>query len=59
MHERDAQQAARNDAATRAYIRQAAGSGGTAEELDKLAQLRQNGVITDEEFEQQKAKLLA
>jgi hypothetical protein len=59
MHERDAQDAARSDAAARAYIREAAGSGGTAEELDKLAQLRQNGVITDQEFEQQKAKLLA
>jgi hypothetical protein len=59
MHERDAQDAAAGDAAARAYIRQAAGSGGTADELDKLAQLRANGVITDQEFEQQKAKLLA
>ena len=33
--------------------------GGTAEELAKLADLRAQGVITDAEFEQQKAKLLA
>ena len=38
----------------------AAGSGGeSSDELSKLADLKAQGVITDAEFEQQKAKLLA
>lgn len=42
------------------YIRQAAGSGGgAADELAKLAELRNQGVLSDEEFAQQKSKLLA
>ena len=36
-----------------------AGSGSTADELTKLADLRDKGVITAEQFEAQKAKLLA
>ena len=49
------------DEAAQAYIRQAAGTSGTstAEELTKLAGLRDSGVINNEEFEAQKAKLLA
>ena len=43
----------------RSYVQQTAGTGGgTAEELTKLAQLKDQGVITDAEFAQQKAKLL-
>ena len=42
------------------YIRGIAGSGGgVAGELEKLASLRDNGVISADEFEAQKAKLLA
>ena len=43
-----------------AYIRQAAAGAGTgvAGELERLADLRDNGVITDAEFENRKAKLL-
>lgn len=42
------------------YIRDVAGGGGgVASELEKLASLRDSGVITAEEFEAQKAKLLA
>ena len=33
-------------------------AGGTAEDLHKLADLRDRGVLTDEEFERAKAKLL-
>ena len=33
--------------------------GGTADELTKLADLKERGVITDAEFAAQKAKLLA
>jgi len=40
-----------------AYVKQVAG-GGTADELSKLADLRASGVITDAEFQAQKAKLL-
>ncbi|HWJ98148.1 MAG TPA: SHOCT domain-containing protein [Acidimicrobiales bacterium] len=51
------------DEAAQAYIRSAVGttSGGhsTAAELEKLAALRDSGVLTADEFEAQKAKLLA
>jgi energy-coupling factor transporter transmembrane protein EcfT len=44
----------------RAYVREAAGPGpSTADELTKLAALRDAGTITDDEFSAQKAKLLA
>jgi hypothetical protein len=47
------------DAAARAYIRDAAGSGGgVADELEKLASLRDRGVISDEEFAAQKARIV-
>jgi hypothetical protein len=42
-----------------AYIRSTAGTGGAADELTKLAALRDQGVITADEFTSQKAKLLA
>jgi len=58
MHEHGVQAAQQQDEAARAYIRQAAGSG-SADELAKLADLRDRGVITPQEFEQQKAKILA
>lgn len=58
MAERDAQLAAAHDEAVQAYIQRAAGSGSAADELTKLAALRAQGVITDDEFAQQKAKLL-
>ena len=41
------------------YIREVAGGGGVAGELEKLASLRDSGVISADEFEAQKAKLLA
>lgn len=42
------------------YVRQNAGPGASAaDELTKLAGLRDSGVITDEEFAAQKTKLLA
>jgi hypothetical protein len=59
MAERDAEQAVAHEEAVQSYIRQTAGSGGTADELSKLAALQAQGVITDAEFAQQKAKLLA
>lgn len=50
------------DEAAQAYIRQTVGATGgqsTAAELEKLAALRDSGVLSNEEFEAQKAKLLA
>ncbi len=41
----------------RSYIRDVAGAS-TADELAKLAELKDKGVITDEELQAQKAKLL-
>jgi hypothetical protein len=61
MTERDIDDAKNRDAAFRSYVQDAAGStsASTAEELSKLADLRAKGVITDAEFEQQKARMLA
>ena len=60
MTDRDVQQAQAQDAAFRSYVQDAASSGGgAADELAKLAELQAQGVITDAEFAQQKAKILA
>jgi len=62
MHERDIKQAQAQDAAMKAYIQQAAApSTSTTEQLAKLAklgELKDKGVLTDAEFNAQKAKLL-
>lgn len=59
MHERSAREAQAQDQQFREYVRDAAGSGSSADELSKLADLRDRGVITDAEFQQGKAKILA
>jgi ABC-type multidrug transport system fused ATPase/permease subunit len=59
MHERAEQQAARQQKAFDSYVKEAAGSSGSADELAKLADLKSKGVLTDAEFEAQKAKLLS
>jgi len=60
MHERSAQQAQQDKQQFDEYVRQTAGTGtGTADQLSKLSDLKNQGVITDAEFEAQKAKLLA
>jgi len=43
----------------RAYVKDAAGGGGIAEELMKLAELRQRGVINESEFERGKTRILS
>jgi hypothetical protein len=58
MHERAVRQAQQQDEAARRYIQQAAGAPNTADQLAKLADLRDRGVITADEFEREKAKLL-
>jgi type VI protein secretion system component VasK len=57
QHDMDAAQA--RDEQMRAYVQQAASPSGSADELAKLAELNQSGVLTDAEFAQQKAKILA
>jgi hypothetical protein len=59
MHEHTVQVAQQQDEEVRSYIKQAAGSQNSADQLTKLADLRDRGVITAQEFEQQKAKILA
>ena len=59
MRRRDMEVSAAVDKAQREYIRQAAGTSGAADELEKLAALKDKGVISDDEFQAQKAKLLA
>ncbi len=59
MHERAAEQAAQQQKAFDSYVKQTAGSGSSVDDLAKLADLKEKGVITDAEFETQKAKLLA
>ncbi len=61
MHERAAQQAAEQQNAFDAYVKQTAGSSGdtTADQLSKLADLKSQGVLTDAEFQAQKLKILS
>lgn len=58
MNERAMKQAAAQEKAARRYIQEAAGGSSTADELAKLADLNKQGVLTDDEFAVQKAKLL-
>ena len=62
MHEHAVQSAQAQDAAFRQYVQSAAGTGGggsVADELARLADLKDKGVIDDAEFQQLKAKALA
>lgn len=59
MAERDLHQAQKQEQAMQEYVRNVAGSSSSADELAKLADLRDRGVISDDEFAQQKSKLLA
>ena len=60
QHDMDAAHA--RDEQMKAYVQQVTasnGSTGSADELAKLAELNKSGVLTDAEFAQQKAKVLA
>ena len=59
MHERAARQVQAQEQEFRSYVQQAASSGSPADQLARLADLRDRGVITAEEFEREKAKVLA
>ncbi|HEY2308118.1 MAG TPA: SHOCT domain-containing protein, partial [Streptosporangiaceae bacterium] len=58
MHERAAQDARQQDEAFREYVQEAASPQTPADQLAKLADLRDRGVITAEEFTREKAKIL-
>jgi len=59
MHEHQVRQAQLQEEQLRSYVQQAAGSQSSADQLAKLADLRDRGVITDAEFDREKAKILA
>ena len=59
MHERAAAAAQQQQQAVDQYIKQTAGATSTADQLAKLADLKDKGAITQAEFDAQKAKLLA
>jgi len=59
MQERAVRDSQERDQQFRSYVQDAAGSQTTADQLTKLADLRDRGVITADEFEREKAKVLA
>ena len=58
MTERDVAQAQEQDQAFRAYVQETAHGTSTADELTKLADLRDRGVISEADFQQGKDKVL-
>ena len=61
MADRDLAQAQARQDSFQSYVQDVAGSSGvsTADELTKLAALKDRGVLTEAEFQQQRTKLLA
>jgi Phospholipase_D-nuclease N-terminal/Short C-terminal domain len=64
MTEHEVRDAQKQEEAFRSYVRDAAGSSGNggngqADQLGKLADLRDQGIISNEEFERGKAKILS
>ncbi|SNQ48958.1 conserved hypothetical protein [Frankia canadensis] len=59
MHERTQAVAERDERAWRAYLRDAAASSSSADELAKLARLHDQGVLSDAEYARSKTKILA
>jgi hypothetical protein len=61
MQQRSMKDAAKQKSEFDAYVRQTAGTAGSdvASQLSELANLKSQGVLTDAEFEAQKAKVLA
>jgi hypothetical protein len=58
MQERSTKQAVDTERAQRDYIKTVAGSHSTADEIGKLAELHDQGVLSDAEFNSKKAALL-
>jgi hypothetical protein len=59
MHERAAAQATLQQRAFERYAGHAPGATSTADQLHKLADLKERGFITEAEFQDEKAKILA
>jgi hypothetical protein len=59
MNERKMKDVAQSQAQFDDYVRQTAGSGGAAAEIEKAKQLLDSGAITQAEFDSIKAKALA
>ncbi|RKS71038.1 putative oligomerization/nucleic acid binding protein [Actinomadura pelletieri DSM 43383] len=59
MGERDLQAINKRDEQFRSYVRETAGTPTSADELAKLAQLRDHGDISEAEYQQAKTKVLA
>ena len=61
MRDRAARDAAQQQQAFDQYVQQTAGTSGstTADQLAKLADLKSRGVLSEDEFQAQKAKILA
>lgn len=61
MEDRSVQAAAEREKATRQYVQSVASDDGasSADEIAKLAELRNSGLLTEDEFAAQKAKILA
>lgn len=59
MEEHNREAVASMEKAQRDYIMSVSGGTSPAEQLEKLAALKEKGMLTDEEFAAQKAKLLA
>jgi hypothetical protein len=59
MQQRAIEQSQQRDQAFRQYVQETAGPANPADELAKLAQLRDSGAITEAEFQTAKAKALS
>jgi hypothetical protein len=59
MADRQAQSTARQEQEFRGYVQEVAGGSTTSDQLTRLADLKERGVLTQEEFEAEKAKILA
>ena len=53
------QDAQRHEQEMRSYVQSVAGTSSTAGEIERLAELQRSGVLSEAEFQQAKAKLLA
>jgi hypothetical protein len=59
MHQRAEERAQQQEQAFRGYVQDAAAGTGNADQLAKLADLKDKGVLTDAEFETEKTKILS